>query len=85
MFLIETPVWIVLSPFVLCVLAAYFCAWFYSNTNDFKKSSRLYFPIGVLVVFVFFFTGLPAVIGVFIVLFGFTALIFFSNRFFYNQ
>ena len=84
MFLTETPVWITLLPFLLMGLAAYVSARRYRDTNDFKKSCKLYFPLAAVIALVFRFAGLPLVLGGFMILAGFAALLFFSNRFFYN-
>jgi len=84
MFLLETPVWVVLLPFLLICMTAYFSAKRYSNTNDFKKSCKLYFPVGVVVAFLFWWVGLPLVLGGFMIFAGFVALMIFSNRFFYQ-
>ncbi|MCL2216899.1 MAG: hypothetical protein FWB91_07750 [Defluviitaleaceae bacterium] len=85
MFLYEAPIWLILTPFVLICAAAYFCAWRYHNTNDFKKSIKLYAPLGVVCALVFWMLGLPLLIGIFMVLAGLAMLMFFSNRFFYSD
>jgi len=84
MFLVETPTWVILFPFVLICVAAYFFVWIYRDTNDFKKSFKLYLPTGTIIALVFWFAGLPLVLGVFMVFAGFVILIFISNRFFYK-
>jgi len=84
MFLMETPVWVVLLPFVLMCVAAYFSVKRYCDTNDFKKSCKLYFPIGIVIAFVFWWAGLPLVLGGFMIFAGFVVLMFLSNRFFYQ-
>ena len=86
MFLMETPVWVILSPFALICVTAYFCAWRYHDTNDVKKSIKLYVPISLSCVVLFWLVaGLPPILGVFMVLSGFVMLMFFSNRFFYSD
>ena len=84
MFLMETPVWVILVPFALICVLAYFCARLYSRTNDFKKSCKLYFPPAVVVAAGFRFAGLPLMLGGFMVFAGFVLLMLFSNRFFYR-
>ena len=84
MFLTETPVWVTLLPLLLMVGAAYLSAKRYSDTHDFKKSCKLYFPLGAVIALLFTFAGLPLVLGGFLMCFGFAALLFFSNRFFYK-
>ena len=82
MFLIETPVWVIFVPFVLTFASAFFSAFYYRNTYDFKKSCRMYFPAGIVISLIFTFFGLPIVLGIFMVIFGFIVLMFISNRFF---
>ena len=84
MFLMETPVWVTFVPLVLMCLAAYVSAKRHSDTHDFKKSCKLYFPIAAVIAIGFRFVGLPLVLGGFLIAFGFGALLFFSNRFFYK-
>lgn len=85
MFLMETPVWVILIPFVLIYAAAFFSAWQYRNTHDLKKSCKTYFPIGTVVVLFSFSFGLPLTLGIFMIFFGFIAMMFISNRFFYSK
>ena len=85
MFLLETPVWVLLAPFLLICGAAWLAAWRYRGTYDFKKSCRMYFPLGTTVILSFIFAGLPVAIGIFMVFFGFAAMMFVSNRLFYND
>ena len=85
MFLIETPVWIILAPFLLVLGAALLSARRYRSTYDFKKSCRLYFPLGAAVALGFSFAGLPLALGIFMIFFGFAAMMFVSNRLFYND
>ena len=85
MFLMETPIWVILSPFTLICAAAYFSAWRYRDTNDFKKSAVFYVPIGTVCALGFWFAGLPLILGIFMVIAGLVMLMFFSNRFFYSD
>jgi len=84
MFLEETPVWIVLLPFVIMSGLAYFTAYIYRDTNDFRKSAKLYFPLAVVVAAGFAFLGLPIILGGFMIFACFVMLMFISNRFFYS-
>ena len=82
MFLMDTPTWIIFIPFFLMCVAAYLCAWIYRDTYDFKKSLRLYFPAAIVITVVFWFVGLPFVLGGFMVFSGFVISMFASNKFF---
>jgi len=85
MLLLDTPTWILLSPLLLIIGGAYFSAWFSRNTNDFKKSCFIYFPIGIVIAVGFLFVGLDIVLGLLMIFVGFVALMYFSNRIFYGH
>jgi hypothetical protein len=82
MFLIESPVWLVLMPFLLMCAAAYFSARVYRGTHDLKKSCKIFFPLAAVIALSFWFAGLPLVFGGFMMLAAFLLLMFFSNYFF---
>ncbi|MCL2400341.1 MAG: hypothetical protein FWC91_11450 [Defluviitaleaceae bacterium] len=82
MFLVETPTWVLLLPFGLICATAYFSAKRYANTNDFKKSCKLFFPIGIIIALLFNLAGLPLILGGFMVFSGFVIMMFFSNQIF---
>ncbi|MCL2840877.1 MAG: hypothetical protein FWE05_08895 [Defluviitaleaceae bacterium] len=85
MFLLETPTWVILLPALLICGLAYFCAKYYSDTNDFKKSLIIYLPPSMLIAIGFRFAGLPFLLGGFMVFAGFVLMMFFSNKFFYED
>ena len=84
MFLLETPTWVILLPAAIIYGLAYFCAKFYSDTNDFKKSLKIFLPPSIVVAIGFSFTGLPLLLGGFMVFSGFVVMMFISNKFFYS-
>lgn len=74
-----------LAAILLICLAAWLCIYLYRNTNDFKKSLKLFIPVTVILDVFFFFAlqiDLFLIIGV--DLCGFVVLALISNHYFYH-
>ena len=85
MALLDTPAWVLLAPLALQVAAAYVSVWWHRDTDDFIKSVRMYIPLAALVVAVFSFLGLDWVLGAMMACACFSALMYFSNKLFYEH
>lgn len=66
-------------------LAAFYCAYLYRDTNDFKKSTLLYFPmIAVLDAVLLLGLNISALLCAGMDVFGFIILSLVSNYYFYH-
>lgn len=79
------------SPLLLggCILAAILAGWFcarrYANTNDIEKSVRLYLPLGAACCLGFWLAGgLPLLYAVGAFLCGLVVMAWISNYYFYH-
>lgn len=78
------------NPLLLggCVLAAIALGWLcvhrYANTNDIQKSIRLYIPLAVVNLVVFWLLGVPLLYSVGGQLCGFVVMTWISNYYFYH-
>lgn len=74
-----------LGAALLICAAAWFCAWRYRNTNDFKKSLRLFFPAAVALNCIFIIIlQIDAVLAAGLDLCGIAVLALISNHYFYH-
>ena len=87
----ETSLLAVMSPFCLlagCALVgllAWYCAWKYKNTNDFKKSVHLYIPsVIVLDLILALLLDIDVLLCIGMDICGFVVLALISNHYFYS-
>ncbi|GFI28729.1 hypothetical protein IMSAGC013_00106 [Lachnospiraceae bacterium] len=74
-----------LGAVLLICMAAWFCAWLYRNTNDFKKSLRLFLPAAIALDCMFIFAlQIDAVLAAGLDICGIAALALISNHYFYH-
>ena len=91
MAVIETSLLAVMNPFCLlagCALVgllAWYCAWKYKNTNDFKKSVHLYIPsVIVLDLILALLLDIDVLLCIGMDICGFVVLALISNHYFYS-
>lgn len=82
--LVTTNPLLIVAALAAAALAAWLCARAYRNTNDFKKSVRIYVPSGVVLTAAFWLLGLPLLFSAGAALCGFVFLMGFSNHYFYH-
>lgn len=87
----EDSILAVMNPFcllgagVLVCLAAWGCVYLYRNTNDFKKSLKVYIPVLVILDLLFiFWLEIDIVLAIGIDICGIIALALISNHYFYR-
>ena len=87
----ETSLLAVMNPFCLlagCALVglpAWYCAWKYKNTNDFKKSVHLYIPsVIVLDLILALLLDIDVLLCIGMDICGFVVLALISNHYFYS-
>ena len=82
--LATTDPFMLIAAITAMAVIAFVSASIYKNTNDFKKSVKLYVPLAFAAAIIFILLGLPIVFSVGTVAFGFIALMLISNYFFYK-
>lgn len=81
---VMNPFCLLLGGVLVCLLAGY-CARRYKNTNDFKKSVRLYVPsVIVLDLILVFVLEIDVLLCMGLDLCGFVVLALISNHYFYS-
>lgn len=73
---------ILVGCFTIIILLAYLCARRFSDTNDFKRSSKWYGIAGIPAFIGFLIAGLPAILCIAYIICGFVIMAVFSNYFF---
>lgn len=82
--LVTTNPLFIIACLAVSVLLSWICAWAFRNTNDFLKSIKLYVPLGLIAMVVFWLLGLPFLFSAGCVLCGFVTMMWFSNYYFYH-
>lgn len=75
---------VLLCGILLIGITAFFCARKYRNTNDFKKSSKLYAVLMIPIFLVLLWIGLGIVLSAGVIIFGFIVMALVSNHYFHS-
>ncbi len=73
-----------IGGFAIIALIAWVSARAYRNTNDFRKSVKLYAVLAVAGIVIYYLAGMPAVLIVSYLVCGFVFTALFSNHYFYS-
>lgn len=79
------PFFLLIGIGIVCI-GAWICARMYRDTNDFKKSIKLYLPVTLIEnIFMFFLLDIEIILCLGIDVVGIVALAIISNYYFYHD